>query len=310
VGSNPTPCTKQEHTNFQEFLLSKTNLTFETVNRRAKAIKQLSSKVDLFETDKVVKFLNQSSWKNGTRNIVVQAYHDYQRMYNLSPVPIEKYNVVQQLPFVPTETELDQLISAFSLKPCVYLSLLKETGIRLIEAWSLEWTDFDTVQRTVNIRTVKHGVPRLLPIPERMINLVFSIRKKEKKYVFAVSEDVSRLNKELTHFTRNYIDRRRMIADNLKNPRIKQISLYTFRHWKATAEYLKTRDIFHVKWLLGHSRIENTMKYVHIANAVSVEHGSFTCKVAHTLEECSQLIESGFEYVIEMGGMKIFRRRK
>ena len=219
VGSNPTPCTTQEHTNFCEYLLSKTILTRETISRRVKAINQLGAKVDLFDSDKVVKFLNQSSWKNGTRNFVVQAYHDFQRMYNLEPVPIKKYHVIQQLPFVPLEKEIDQLISAFNLKPCVYLSLLKETGIRPIEAWSLEWIDFDTVQKTVNIRTAKHGVPRLLPISERMINLVFGLKKKNK-YVFVKDEDASRFSKELAHFTRNYLDRRRTLTDNLKNPRI------------------------------------------------------------------------------------------
>ena len=39
VGSNPTPCTEQEPTAFREFLLSKTNLTRETIDRRVKAIK-------------------------------------------------------------------------------------------------------------------------------------------------------------------------------------------------------------------------------------------------------------------------------
>jgi hypothetical protein len=67
--------------------------------------------VDLFDSDKVVKFLNQSSCKNGTRNIVVQAYHDYQRMYNLEPVPINKYRVIQVLSFVPFNTEIGQLIA-------------------------------------------------------------------------------------------------------------------------------------------------------------------------------------------------------
>jgi len=142
-----------------------------------------------------------------------------------------------------------------------------------------------------------------------MINLIFGI-KREGKFIFAVGEDSTRFNRELSHFTRNFIDRRREIANKLKNPRIMQISLYTFRHWKATTEYLKTRDIFHVKWLLGHSRIENTMKYVHLANAVSIEQGNFTCKVAHNIDECSQLIEEGFEYITEMDHIKLFRKRK
>jgi hypothetical protein len=75
-------------------------------------------------------------------------------------------------------------------------------------------------------------------------------------------------------------------------------------------EYLKTRDIFHCKWLLGHSRLENTMKYIHCANAILTEVGSFTSKVAHSLEEACALVESGFDFVCDMNGLKIFRKRK
>jgi hypothetical protein len=72
-------------------------------------------------------------------------------------------------------------------------------------------------------------------------------------------------------------------------------------------EYQKTKDILHVKWLLGHKRIENTLVYTHLVNFGSDD---YICKVAKSIEECASLIESGFEYVIEMDGVKLFRKRK
>jgi integrase len=183
-------------------LLTTTTLRICTINRRVKAINQLKTHVDLFDSEKVVKFLNESKWKNGTKNIVLQSYDDFQRMYGLTPVGIRKYHVVQQLPFVPLEQEIDALIAGCSQRLSCYLSLLKETGMRPIEAWSLDWTDIDTVQKTVKIRTAKHGVARILPISERMVNLIFA-QKKRSKYVFAVSEDETRFNKELSHFTKS-----------------------------------------------------------------------------------------------------------
>ncbi len=98
VGSNPTPCTTQEHLNLRDFLLSTTTLTEATINRRVKSINYLCSNADLFNADQVLKFLNQSKWKNGTKNIALQAYRDFQRMYGLEPVSIRKYHVIQQLP--------------------------------------------------------------------------------------------------------------------------------------------------------------------------------------------------------------------
>jgi hypothetical protein len=35
-----------------------------------------------------------------------------------------------------------------------------------------------------------------------------------------------------------------------------------------------------------------------------------TCKAAKTLEEAAKLIEAGFEYVTDVDGVKLFRKRK
>lgn len=36
----------------------------------------------------------------------------------------------------------------------------------------------------------------------------------------------------------------------------------------------------------------------------------FTCRTARTLEEASQLVEASFEYVTDIDGVKLFRKRK
>jgi len=79
------------------------------------------------------------------------------------------------------------------------------------------------------------------------------------------------------------------------------------RDWKATMEYQRTRDILHVKKLLGHKRIESTMIYTQLVNFESDE---YHVKVAETLDEACPLLESGFEYVTDINGKKIFRKRK
>ena len=50
----------------------------------------------------------------------------------------------------------------------------------------------------------------------------------------------------------------------------------------------------------GHVCIQNIMKYVHIANAISKNQSSFICKTAKTVKEAKALIEQGFEYVTEI----------
>ena len=77
-------------------------------------------------------------------------------------------------------------------------------------------------------------------------------------------------------------------------------------------EYHKTKDILHVKQLLRHRRIENTMQYIDIENALfnSGSNDQFTVKVAETVEEVCELVEASFEYVTDIDQKKIFRKRK
>lgn len=47
--------------------------------------------------------------------------------------------------------------------------------------------------------------------------------------------------------------------------------------------------------------------YTHLADFGGDE---FTCKVAKNVEEAKELIEGGFEYVTEIDGVRLFRKRK
>lgn len=64
---------------------------------------------------------------------------------------------------------------------------------------------------------------------------------------------------------RLFYDQRKKIAEKLQNPRILKVSFHTLRHWKATMEYYKTKDILHVMRLLGHKNIKNTLIYTQLA---------------------------------------------
>ena len=37
---------------------------------------------------------------------------------------------------------------------------------------------------------------------------------------------------------------------------------------------------------------------------------AYTCKTVTNIKEATQLIENGFEYITEMDGLKLFRKRK
>jgi hypothetical protein len=59
--------------------------------------------------------------------------------------------------------------------------------------------------------------------------------------------------------------------------------------------------------LLGFKRIQNTLIYNQLVDLQSVD---YVCEVAGTVDEAKELIEVGFEYVHNIGGSKLIRKRK
>jgi len=314
VGSNPTPRTTTEHTailvGYMTYLLSKKSLKTATVKRKTKIIKSLLRHgCNLFDADTVVKFLNTCDWASGTKYMAIDAYRDYLNMIGLSGVKLPRFRRVEKLPFIPLESELDSLVCNARSRMYSFLSILKDTACRPIKAWTLKWVDLDLVNRCVTANSFKYSHPRKLRISGQTINLVSALPKRNQ-YIFSPSGEPERFSYELEHFTLNFARLRKRVASKLVNQRLTMITLRTFRHWKATTEYVRTRDIIHVKMMLGHFSITNTMKYIHLASAISNLEDGYVCRVVKSVDEAKTLIESGFEYVTEIDGFSLFRKRK
>ena len=199
------------------------------------------------------------------------------------------------------ESEIDAIIASARSKMAAHLTLIKETGMRTEELMMLRWIDLDTERNTISITPAKGSNPRKLPLTSKLMGMLNCLPKTKvticdiKKHSF----------RTVFEFLRN------RTAKKLNNPRIRQITLHTLRHWKSTVEYHKTKDIVHVKYVLGHKDINSTMIYINIEQATFLSNtDEWTCKAATTPKEAIELIESGFEYVTEIDRMKLFRKRK
>ena len=111
----------------------------------------------------------------------------------------------------------------------------------------------------------------------------------------------------LIHFARSYRRQRTKIAQKLANDRISKTTFHTFRHWKATMEYAKTKSLLHVKQILGHKSILNTELYTQLVN---FENDEFHSATVQNICEAQKLVEAGFEYVCDFEDAKLFRKRK
>ncbi len=231
---------------------------------------------------------------------------DLQRFYEFKGLPFTppRYRRVQRLPFIPLESEVDSVISACGKKTACFLQLLKETGMRPGEAWNVRWVDVDSERRCVSILPEKDSNPRQLPVSNRLLAM---LNGQPKRYSYVFRNPAVDSSMHLHRFRAVYREQRRHVSEKLQNPRLDQITFKTLRHWKATTEYHKTKDILHVMQLLGHKNIQNTLVYTHL---VQFESDDYVCKVAKTVKEAQELIESGFEYVCDVDGYKLFRKRK
>jgi len=112
---------------------------------------------------------------------------------------------------------------------------------------------------------------------------------------------------KLRTLRRIYQESRKRLATLTKKLQLQSITFHTFRYWKATMEYHKTKDILHVMRMLGHKSIKNTLVYTQL---VDFKDENYVSKVAWNLEEACKLVEAGFEYVCEVEGGKIFKKPK
>ena len=76
------------------------------------------------------------------------------------------------------------------------------------------------------------------------------------------------------------------------------------RYWKYRDVGLTTMDMGHRDW-------NTTQKYVHLLKILEmIKDDEWICKTANDVEQASQLIEHGFEYVQTIDGTNMYRKRK
>lgn len=190
------------------------------------------------------------------------------------------------------------MIAGCGKKVATSLQLLKETGMRSGESWNLEWTDIDNENRIVTCTPEKHGNPRQFKVSGTLTAMLNTLPKTGTK-VFGDTSLIAHRN--------NFTRQRRRISQKLQNPRLLKITFHTLRHWNATTEYHKTKDILHVKEMLGHRRISSTLIYTHL---IHFENTDYSVKTAKTLKEACELAKVGFSYFTTMEGIQTFRKPK
>ena len=226
-----------------------------TIKRSLDILTRLSKMCDLNNPQETKLTLANFKWQNSTKNITAGILKCYYKFLGIS-FEKPKYQEERGLPFKPTEEELNILISSGYNRTATRLQTLKETGARIGELDKLKWTDIDFKRRTIHITAEKGSNSRILPISPRLIDMLNRHPRKNDKVFQAPKEN----------FGKTFDALRKRTATKLNMPRLKSIHQHTFRHWKGTMEYHKTKDILHVLKPLGHKNIKNTLVYTQLVN--------------------------------------------
>lgn len=292
--------TQIQHGKIVEWLwhLKKKGLAENSIYIYGQRISQLAKKCNVLDPEAVKETIAMAEYSVNTKSYDVIVYGEFLKWLKIEwDAPI--YKRERKLPFIPLESELDQVIAATGLKTSVFLRLLKETGMRRGEAERLKWTDFDLERRIVQVNAPEKGSnPRILPISNKLIGMLQTFQRKRETVFSSSLHNV-------------FYRQKKGIAKKLGNPRILEISLHTFRHFKGTMLYHQTHDPIHVQRVLGHRDIKSTMLYIQIEESLFQNaEDEFHSATAATVKDTCKLVEAGFEYVTEISGTKIFRKRK
>jgi len=282
--------------------MKKDQLAEATIKATGRKLRHLAKSCNLDIPEDVKEYLANKKGKNGYIESLVDTYNRYV-IYNGLTWKKPRIKRTSQPPYVPTTEEISILIADAGKKYALIFSMFRDGGFRPIEMerMTLRWIDLN--RGKVNVETAKHGLGRTIKLKESTAAML-------KEYVIKNNFRLDdRLFPRTKTMQRMMCHARRSSATKLKRPELEKISLYSFRHYFASMLYHKTRDYLHVKKQLGHRRIEQTITYIHQIYD-SYEDNDFTTATATTVKEARQLLENGFDYKLEIDGVKIFRKRK
>ena len=163
-----------------------------------------------------------------------------------------------KLPIVLSKEEVSRMIeSTLNLKHRLILMFFYYTGIRLSELVSIKWEDIDFQRGVIHLKTAKGEKERIIFLHEKLKNFIEYFSIKKEGFAF-----LSNLGKKYDKRTVQMI-----VKNAAKRAGIgKKVTPHTLRHSFATHLLEAGADIRHIQKLLGHSNLQTTQIYTHVAS--------------------------------------------
>ena len=179
---------------------------------------------------------------------------------NIDFVKIDTPKKEKKLPRVLSKKEIMSMIdNTDNLKHKLLLEVLYSSGLRVGEAVNLKIMDIDADRNIIRVNQGKGSKDRQSILSKRL-------KKDLLKYLCTDRDnDTYLFSKKETHIV---IKTAQKIVDNAakKSKLTKKVTPHMLRHSFATHLLEDGVDIRYIQKLLGHSRLETTQIYTHVAN--------------------------------------------
>lgn len=265
-------------------------------------IEHLAKNADINNPQEVENYILRLKRKETYKAVLARVYKrycDYKKIEWKTP----KFSRTTQEIKCPTKEKIEMIISASGRITSLKLRISMETGLRPVEMFKLLVKDVDLTQKLIYPTTAKNGAPRKIKISQQLAELIQAfINKHQRKQ----NEPLFKGN-PIT-YGKEFREIRNRLAKKLNDETLKNIRLYDLRHYFATMDYHKFQDLKRTQYLMGHKHSNTTDIYTHLLD--NGEEDEYTVKTATNIKEATDLIEHGFQYITEMEGVKIFKKRK
>ncbi len=165
----------------------------------------------------------------------------------------------KRLPKILTKKEIELMIDkTINIQHKLVIMLLYSSGIRLSELINLKWNDLNLLTNTIIVNQGKGKKDRITIIAKKAKKYIKELKNNKKsEYFFFSQRNKKYSEKSIQKIVEN--------AGKKAELKIKPTP-HTLRHSFATHLLENGTDIRYIQTLLGHSRLETTQIYTHVAN--------------------------------------------
>jgi len=159
-------------------------------------------------------------WSNGTKKNALNAYKNFATLLGLTLPEMPEYKAQSKLPFIPNESELDQLIACAGPKLQPFLKTIKETFARTGEVAALKWQDVDLERHIITINDAeKNSNPRQIEISEKLVTM---LKRLPQSGDLVFGENATKKMRQLFHDTKDVV----LVKNTLGHKSITSTQIY------------------------------------------------------------------------------------